>query len=529
MLLSTRRTARAAAALTALAVLAACGGGSDPVPDAAVSPTPSEPVATVEPTPTEEPGALAEDPATDPRYAEFYSQKLSWTPCDGGFQCTEVTVPIDWDDPDGKTIDLAVNRMKAAGPGKRIGSLILNPGGPGASGVEYLTAIVDRFGPGIRARYDLVGFDPRGVGNSAPLDCLTDRQLDRALAVDPTPDDAADVAEAIKQAKALAAGCAKRSGELLAHVDTVSVARDVDLLRAVLGDKKLHWLGYSYGTYIGATYARLFPTRIGRMVLDAVVDPALTGEEILLGQSKGFELAFSAFVKDCLRKRPCELGNSDGEIRTRLTALLKRVDSRPLGTRSGRELNEAMATLGLLAGMYAEFRWSVLRSALVAAYGGDGSGLLELADEYTRREPDGSYADNSAESIYAVNCLDHPGPSAEADVRRILPDLTAASPLFGEFIAWGILPCHYWPVSSDAKPGPVNAPGAPPILVIGTTNDPATPYEWSVNLAEQLESGVMLTRVGDGHTAYGSGNRCIDKAVETYLVDGDPPEDGKKC
>lgn len=525
-----RRTTRAAAAVAACAVLAACGG-SDPLPDAAGAPTPtgSPPGSAVPTSSAHAGGALTEDPAEDPDLERFYAQKLTWTPCEEGFQCTTVTVPVDWSDPDGASIELAVNRMRAGDPGGRIGALLVNPGGPGAAGTEYLTAIVDRFGSSVRARYDLVGFDPRGVGSSAPLDCLTDRQLDRALAADPTPDDEADVAEVIKQAKALAQGCKKRSGELLAHVDTVSVARDVDLLRGVLGDEKLHWLGYSYGTYIGATYARLFPTRIGRMVLDAVVDPALTGEEILLGQTKGFEVAFSAFVKDCLRTKPCELGGSDGEIRSRLAALLKRVDSRPLRTRSGRELNEAMATLGLLAGMYAEFRWSSLRAALVAAYAGDGSGLLDLADEYTRRQPDGSYSDNSAESIYAVNCLDHPGPAAVADIRRTLPDLLAASPLFGAFIAWGVLPCNYWPVSSDATPGPVNAPGAPPILVIGTTNDPATPYQWSVNLAEQLESGVLLTRSGEGHTAYGSGNRCIDKAVETYLVDGEPPEDGTRC
>jgi hypothetical protein len=265
------------------------------------------------------------------------------------------------------------------------------------------------------------------------------------------------------------------------------------------------------------------------MVLDGAVDPALTGEQILLGQTKGFELAFGAFVKDCLKSKPCELGSSDGEIRSRLTALLKRVDSRPLGTRTGRELNEAMATLGLLAGMYAQFRWPMLGTSLVAAYGGDGSGLLELADEYTRREADGSYADNSAESIYAVNCLDHPGESSRADIERTLPELTAASPLFGAFIAWGVLPCNYWPVSSDAKPGAVSAPGAPPILVLGTTNDPATPYQWSVNLAKELESGVLLTRKGEGHTAYGKGNKCVDEAVETYLVEGDAPKDGTTC
>lgn len=533
MLLGRRRIAGYVAVVASLSMLAACGG-SDPLPGgAAPSPTPAATAAAAQtplPTPSATPvGALTPDPAADPALTRFYEQKLSWRTCEAGVQCGGVTVPIDWAAPSGATIKLAVNRVRARGGAPRIGSLIINPGGPGAPGTQYLTGIADRFGADVRARYDIVGFDPRGVGSSSPVDCLTDRQLDKALAADPTPDDAADVADVEEQAKALAEGCAERTGKLLGHMDTESVARDLDVMRAAFGDDKLNWLGYSYGTYIGATYARLFPARVGRMVLDAVVDPALTNRQILLGQAKGFEIAFSAFVKDCLKRKPCPIGSSDGEIRTRLAALLKRLDTKSIGTRSGRDLGEALATLGLLYGMYAEFLWPTVRTAMVDAYAGDGSGLLTLADQYADRGPDGKYANNSAESIYAVTCLDHPDSSSAGDIQAAMPEFQAASPLFGQFIAWGALPCHYWPVSLDRPAGPVLAPGAPPILVLGTTNDPATPYEWSVNLANELESGVLLTRVGDGHTAHGSGNSCIDKAIDKFLATGTTPKDGTKC
>ncbi|MGQ0465306.1 MAG: alpha/beta hydrolase [Sporichthyaceae bacterium] len=525
---------RAVVVVASLSLLAACGGsGDNAVPDGAAAPSSPEattvetPSASATPSPTA--SAPTPDPAADAALARFYEQKLSWRNCDAGVQCASVTVPTNWAEPSGETIELAVNRVRARGGAERIGSLLINPGGPGAPGTRFLTGVADRFGADVRARYDIVGFDPRGVGSSAPVDCLTDRQLDRALSADPTPDDAADIADVEAQAKALAEGCAAKTGSLIGHVDTESVARDIDVLRALFGDDRLNWLGYSYGTYIGATYARLFPSRVGRMVLDAVVDPALSNRQILLGQAKGFEIAFSAFVADCLKNKPCAIGKSDGEVRTRLAALLKKLDAKPIKTRSGRDLNEALATLGLLYGMYAEFLWPEVRAALSAAYAGDGSRLLTLADQYADRGLDGRYANNSAEAIYAVTCLDHPDRSSVADIQAVVPEFEAVSPLFGQFIAWGALPCAYWPVSLDRPAGPVRAPGALPILVLGTTNDPATPYEWSVNLAKQLESGVLLTREGDGHTAHGSGNRCIDKAIDAYLVTGKTPPDGKRC
>jgi pimeloyl-ACP methyl ester carboxylesterase len=515
---------RSMAALTAIALVAGCGANATP----AAAPTGS-PSATGSASASATPSAtaFAQDPAQDPALAKFYGQKPSWHAC-GEAECAKVTVPIDWAAPDGHTIKLAINRLRATGPGQRIGALLTNPGGPGASGVGFVDAAAAGVGTSVRARYDIVGFDPRGVGESAPIHCLTDRQLDAALSVDPTPDDAADLDDVEHEAQVFADGC-KQNGELLAHMGTVDVARDMDVIRAVVGDKVLHYLGYSYGTYIGAIYAGLFPGHIGRMVLDGVLDPALTNAQIMLGQAQGFQLAYNSFVDDCLAHKPCALGADAEQVTERVRAMLKKLDAKPIKAGGTRKLNEAMATIGLLAGMYAKSRWEFLRASLVAANLGDGSGLLQLADEYTRRGPNGHYDDNGNESIYAVNCLDHPGDSSPADIRAQLPALEQASPLFGDFIGWGALPCDFWPVSSTMKPAPVNAPGAPPILVLGTTRDPATPFQWSKNLVAELSSGVLLAHDGDGHTAYGHGEDCVDSKVNKYLLTGTTPAKGTTC
>jgi pimeloyl-ACP methyl ester carboxylesterase len=511
---------RSMAALTAVALLAGCGSNGTTAP----APTGS-PSATTSATPSAT--APTQDPAQDPALARFYGQKLSWRTC-GAADCAKVTVPIDWAKPDGATIKLAINRLRATGPGQRLGSLLTNPGGPGASGVGFVDVAAAGVGVSVRARYDVIGFDPRGVGASAPIHCLTDHQLDAALSVDPTPDDAADLDDVEHEARVFADGC-KQNGALLAHMSTVDVARDMDVIRAAVGDDKLHYLGYSYGTYLGAIYAGLFPTHIGRMVLDGVLDPALTNAQIMLGQAQGFQLAYNSFVDDCLAHRPCALGSSADQVTERVRTMLKKLDTKPIKATGSRKLNEAMATIGLLAGMYAKSRWEFLRASLIAAYLGDGSGLLQLADEYTRRGPDGHYEDNGNESIYAVNCLDHPGDSSPDDIRAQLPALERASPLFGDFIGWGALPCDYWPVSSTMKPAPVNAPGAPPILVLGTTRDPATPFQWSKNLVAELSSGVLLAHDGDGHTAYGHGEDCVDSKVNKYLLTGTTPAKGTTC
>lgn len=518
---------RLLASVLALGMLVA-GCSGDPA-SAPTGPTPPAATSGVATTPAPAP---ASDPADDPALARFYDQTLRWTPCQAasgasGFECTTLTVPVDYAAPDGPTLEVAVNRLRAAG--SRIGSLVLNPGGPGGSGIEYAgyaTAVVSS---AVRDRYDVVGFDPRGVGASDPVRCLDDRETDAMLAADASPDDAGEVQALVTLSEQLGQRCEARNSQVLAHLGTEDVARDLDVLRAALGDDALHYLGKSYGTFIGATYAELFPWRVGRLVLDGALDPRSSSTEINLGQAKGFEVAFGAFLADCLGKRTCPLTGDEAGARAQLADFLAAVDRRPLPAAGGRELTQALAVLGMVFAMYDESFWPQLRSALRAGLSGDGAPLLGLADAYADRGSDGRYRSNQNDVIYAVNCLDRPEPEGPEQVAAAEPAFEKASPLFGAYIAWSSLPCHYWPVEAESTPHAVTAAGAAPILVVGTTRDPATPYAWAQGLAEQLDSGVLLTYEGDGHTAYRRGSDCIDAAVDTYLLEGKAPADGTRC
>ncbi|MEU3222588.1 alpha/beta hydrolase [Streptomyces sp. NPDC006976] len=462
----------------------------------------------------------------------YYAQHLSWRDCGvSGFQCTTMKAPLDYAKPDGGEIKLAVSRKKATGPGKRIGSLLVNPGGPGGSAIGYLQGYAAIGYPAqVRARYDMVAIDPRGVARSEPVECLTGPQMDAYTQVDQTPDDDAEVTKLSGAFKKFATGCEKRSGEVLPHVSTEETARDMDMLRALLGDEHLNYVGASYGTFLGATYAELFPGRTGRLVLDGAMDPSLSSIELNRDQTAGFETAFQSFAQDCVRKSDCPLGTTSAdEAATRLKKLFTELDAKPIPTGESRDLGESLATTGVIAAMYDESAWPQLREALTAADAGDGSGLLALADSYYEREPSGEYA-NLMYANAAVNCLDLPPAFATPqDVTKALPSFEKASPVFGEGFAWAALNCAYWPVPATGTAHRIEAEGAAPIVVVGTTRDPATPYHWAESLADQLSSGTLLTYEGDGHTAYGRGSDCIDTAINTYLLEGTPPSAGKKC
>ncbi|MBH5335738.1 alpha/beta fold hydrolase [Streptomyces pactum] len=463
----------------------------------------------------------------------YYEQRLRWRDCGGtGFECATLTAPLDYAEPSAATdLKLAVSRKKATGPGERLGSLLVNPGGPGGSAIGYLQGYAGVGYPApVRARYDMVAMDPRGVAASEPVECLTDREMDAFTRTDQTPDDPAEVDRLVAAHKSFAAGCERRSGAILGHVSTVEAARDMDLLRAVLGDDRLSYVGASYGTFLGATYADLFPGRVGRLVLDGALDPTRTAAQVNRDQTAGFQTAFTAFAQDCAGRDDCPLGGG-GPARAaeRLTAFFDRLDRAPVPTDDGgRKLGESLATTGVLAAMYDESSWAQLRSALGAAMRGDGTALLQLADLYYERQ-DGEYA-NLMYANPAVNCLDLPpafrGPD---EVRKALPAFRKASPAFGEGLAWSSLNCAYWPVPPTGAPRALRAKGAAPILVVGTTRDPATPYRWARALARQLDSGRLLTYDGDGHTAYGRGSDCVDTAINTYLLEGTPPPDAKRC
>ncbi|MEU6600298.1 alpha/beta hydrolase [Streptomyces flaveolus] len=519
-----RTTARLTATLltTAALLVSACSSGSS---------TTSSAGGPVE-------AALAALPHSTPAaLTPYYDQRLSWRDCGvPGFQCATMKAPLDYARPDAGTVRLAVARKKATGKGKPLGSLLVNPGGPGGSAVGYLQQYAGIGYPAqIRARYDMVAVDPRGVARSEPVECLDGRQMDAYTRTDLTPDDQRERDALVAADRKFAESCGARSARLLRHVSTVEAARDMDILRAVLGDRKLNYVGASYGTFLGATYAGLFPRRVGRMVLDGAMDPTVDARRLNLDQTAGFETAFQAFAKDCVRHSDCPLGGkgtTPARVGANLQAFFRKLDAHPIpaGDADGRKLGESLATTGVIASMYDEGSWEQLREALTSAMReNDGAGLLSLADSYYERDANGHYS-NLMMANAAVNCLDLPPAfSGPEDVEKALPQFEKASPVFGPGLAWASLNCAYWPVRATGEPHRIEAKGAAPIVVVGTVRDPATPYRWARSLAGQLSSARLLTYDGDGHTAYGRGSACIDTAIDTYLLRGTPPTPGKRC
>lgn len=476
-------------------------------------------------TSTTDAGTQAPDDRT---LEDFYDQEIDWQSC-GADECGTLDVPIDYQDPGAGSIKLAVERRKAGGD--RIGSLVVNPGGPGAGGTYLAEQAEGYFAPALLAAYDIVGFDPRGTGESSPVDCLTDDELDAWVAADPDPDTPAEVEQGKENSAEFWSGCEAKSAQVAGHVSTVEAARDMDVLRAALGEDELDYLGFSYGTRLGATYAELYPDRTGRLVLDGAIDPSLSSREGSLSQAGGFETALRSYVRDCVDGGGCFLGSSvDAGLRT-IKELLDTIDEEPLPTTDpeGRELTVGLAFYGLITPLYSESNWPALDEGLRGALDGDGSALLRYADLYGSREG-GTYTDNSLEAISVINCLDDPWSIAADEVPAQFDDFEKAAPTFGRIWAWGLTTCHDIPFTSTDEPDLViDGSGAAPIVVLGTTRDPATPYEEAVAMAKQLESGVLVSRDGDGHTAYNKGNSCVDDAVHGYLIDGKVPEDGLSC
>ncbi|MEO9322747.1 alpha/beta hydrolase [Nocardioides sp. C4-1] len=459
----------------------------------------------------------------------FYEQRLDWQPdCHRGTECATLTVPVDYREPDGATVDLALERRLADDQSDKVGSLVVNPGGPGFGGTIMAEIATGFFRPELLERVDIVAFDPRGTGDSDPLDCVSDQDLDTYLGQDPTPDDDAEVAEVAANQEAFFAGCVASSDELVGHVSTAETARDMDVLRGVLAEEELDYLGFSYGTTLGSTYAQLFPGNVGRFVLDGATDPSLDLKSDLLSQAEGFQTALDAYVDACVAGGDCFLGGDRTGALVTIDDLLATIDATPLPVDDGRELQAGNAFYALAAPLYSEQRWPELDRAIGDALDGDGTSMMQLFDGYWSRGPSG-YTDNVAEAISAINCLDDPSFVEPADIPATYPEFDAASPTFGRVFAWSQLGCRGLQVEPAEVVPPIRAEGAAPIVVVGTTRDPATPYQEAVALAEQLESGVLLSRDGDGHTAYNSGNTCIDEAIEGYLLDGVVPADGTEC
>ena len=470
------------------------------------------------------PSQSAADGPTDLK--SFYDQHLQWHACGHG-RCSRATVPVDYDNPSGQTMSLAVKVIPSTGAGGH--SLFVNPGGPGGSGMDFADYMASTFGDRVRDHYDLVGVDPRGVGMSTPIDCLSDRQFDAFAAGDPDPDSPSEVTEYRNTIHDFGVGCEKRSGAVAAHISTEEAARDFDIVRALLGRDTFDWFGASYGTQLGATYATLFPNRVGRMVMDGAVDPSLGVIESSRGQAIGFERALKAYVQNCVQKKSCPLGRRSAPAIDQLTDFLKSTDKHPLKTGEKRKLTEGLAFYGIAVTLYDKGTWAVLSQALDAAFDGDGSVLLRLSDYYFDRKSNGTYSGNTGEAFPAIGCLDTRDRPTLDQVEAIRPEFDKESPVFGPAMAWGALSCTDWPIPATHPQVRINAAKSAPIVVVGTTRDPATPYEWAKALTKQLGSAVLLTRVGDGHTAYTSGSTCITDAVDDYLVDGTVPKPGKTC
>lgn len=476
------------------------------------------------------PGATTESPSAEATgdLGRYYGQQLEWTTCDEG-ECATAQVPLDYADPTGDSIGIALARSRATG-GEPLGSLLLNPGGPGASGVSFLAQAKGMVGEDVQRQYDLVAFDPRGVQRSDPVQCVDGPTLDQLTATDPDYSTDAGIQAVIDAYGELGAACLQNTGPLLGHVDTVSAARDLDVLRAALGDDKLAYLGFSYGTELGATYAALFPEKTGRLVLDGALPPTLTSTEASEGQAVGFENALRAYIADCQAGPKCPLTGSVDDGLAQVRGLLDRARVNPLPTSSGRDVTSSLAFYGIALPLYAKSYWPYLTQALTEALKqNDGTTLLALADQYSDRGPDGTYTTNSIVAFDAINCVDDRGNADFAAMRAEAAQIEAVAPTVGSFFGYGATLCAKWPVPEVGGLDSYAAEGAAPILVVGTTNDPATPYKWAEQLADLLSSGVLLTYEGEGHTAYGSSNDCIANAVDAYLLSGTVPAEGTRC
>lgn len=498
---------------------------------------------------TAAPAATDAEPLPD----ALTNQKLSWSECPeeessapigGGvepmpdgteWECATMKAPLDYANPTDETLDIALVRAatKASGD-QRIGSLLFNFGGPGGSGVETLPVSGAEFAK-LHKRYDLVSFDPRGVGNSSGVRCLGDEALDDYYQSSVLPTNKKEGEQVFDDQERYAKACQENSGKVLPFLTTAYTARDMDLMREVLGDDELYYFGISYGTELGGVYASLFPKKVGRAVFDAVVDPTRTPEQSSLGQAKGFQLALTNFLEDCEASADdgCPLADSPQAGEQRITEFLEQLGKEPLKANdpADRKLNASLAASGIALALYSDDFWEVLTEGLQSAMDDqDGTLLLRLSDLLNGRKDDGSY-DNSQAALTAISCADTSPRYSLEDVRKRLPEFEKASPVFGGFTAWGMTQCHGWPVDGvDDKPE-ISADGAEPILVIGNTGDPATPYEGAAKMAEQLgeDVGVELTFEGEGHGAYNSGDTCVQRNVNTYLLEGTVPDDGTTC
>lgn len=492
-------------------------------------------------------GAASAGPSGPPGLGRFYGQSVSWGPCAGfattpedkqayadpALQCGYVEVPVDYAAPDGAVARIGVLRRPASDPRHRIGSLVINPGGPGASGMSAAAGAADRVaGNDLGRRFDFVGFDPRGVGSSRrQVHCLTSAEDDAErrmnLNVDSSPQ---GVARTENEEREESAKCASRSGlDLLANVGTRDVARDLDIVRSALGDRKLTYLGFSYGTRIGTSYAEMFPGNVRAMILDGAIDPQSDPASELIGQAKGFQEVFNAFTAACVVRPECALGHDANRTSGAFQNLVRPLITAPVPVPDGRVLSYTDATTGTVQALYLPALWPALNRGLTQLSQGNGDVLMRLADLYYDRAPDGTYS-NQTDAFQAVRCVDQPPITDRNVAREVDAQVRKAAPFMdsGQPPSPALDICAFWPVPPTSFPHRPQVPSLPPVLVISTTHDPATPYQAGVNLARDLH-GRLLTFDGTQHTAFLHGNPCVDQKGIAYLTTGALPPEGSRC
>ena len=460
--------------------------------------------------------------------AEYQQQHLAWVDCYGNFQCSDLSVPIDYNSLASGRFSIRVIRFRAQDQKQRIGSLVINPGGPGASGVDYAYNAEAIFSPSVLSRYDIVGFDPRGVGASSAIHCLTDKEIDANYASNSNPESPAQLNALVQEMKSYVAKCEAFTPNIL-HFSTANSARDMDLLRSSLGEKKLNYLGVSYGTYLGTLYASIFPKNVGRMVLDGAVSPRATTKEQNVSQAVGFDFALQSFIQDCYKSQNCPLSQPIEKGISQVLEIFAKASKKPLVGTADRPVTESMAVLGVASALYdRESGWPQLKTALAQARAGNGATLLELDDEYSQRNAKGVYVNNEADASFVIDCLDSQENLTTKSITQGAPEFARRAPVFGPYLAYSGLACQFFPgIKVTAKP--ISSISSSPIVIIGTTRDPATPYTWALDLQKTLLRSRLITLIGDGHAGYARGSDCVDGAVNTYLLTGVLPSVDLTC
>jgi pimeloyl-ACP methyl ester carboxylesterase len=508
------------AALLVAAVLAGCGGGAHKPTTRSTST--STTTTTSKSTSTSATASTSTSTSAATATATAAVAKIQWRPCQLG-QCGTLKVPLSYSDPNGKQITLALFRLPAKHPSKRIGTILLNPGGPGASGVQFTRLTAIGFPDSLRARFDIIGWDPRGVGASDPINCGA--ALARAATLDESPVTAAQRTALAKGDQQFGAACKAKVGAIIGNVGTVDTARDMDRIRTAIGAKRINYIGYSYGTYLGAVYANMFPTHVRAMILDGVSDPGESPTTSFLVQARALDKAIDGYLATCAAHAKCAF-HSGGHPQSAFDALVRRIEAHPIAV-GHRQLGPTQFFFGVANSLYGDDQTAVAKD-LAAAAAGNGRPLLKQFDDYVGRKPNGTYTTEQSANT-AINCVDGRGVGDLSAAQKLEHEFVAAAPRFGRFVLYSNLVCGYWPVQAHPPKLPISAKGAPPIVVIGSIRDPITPYSDAVHLAHELHSGVLLTASNAGHTSnFGIGGPC-DALGTKYLLTGTPPPNGTHC